>query len=85
MNFAAQVADLGIRVNAIMPGVVEKGDFGWSAEKRAAVLAAPPLGAGTPQDVGEGVRFLVSPAAHWISGTALGIHGAGHAPVFLGG
>ena len=75
-NFSAQVADLGIRVNAVMPGVVEKGDFGWSEEERAAVCAQLPIGAGTPQDVGEAVKYLVSPAARWVTGTTLAVHGA---------
>ena len=69
MNFASQVSDLGIRVNAILPGPVDHPD---ALLRRSAIE-----GAGTPQDIGEAVRYLVSPAARWVSGTALEISGAG--------
>ena len=72
---SAQVADRGVRVNAIMPGLVESRDFGWPPEQRAARAAEYPLGLGTPRDIGEAVRYLVSPAARWVSGTALHISG----------
>lgn len=73
--FSAQVADRGVRVNAIMPGLVESRDFGWTPEYRAARAAEYPLGLGTPRDIGEAVRYLVSPASRWVSGTALHISG----------
>jgi len=73
--FSAQVADRGVRVNAIMPGLVESRDFGWSSEDRAARVREYPLGLGTPQDIGEAVLYLVSPASRWVSGTALQIAG----------
>ena len=75
MGFSAQVADRGVRVNAIMPSLVESRDFGWSDEMWAAARAEYPLGVGTPRDVGEAVRYLASPAARWVSGTALRISG----------
>ena len=75
--FSAQVADKGVRVNAVMPGLVESRDFGWTAEVWEAREREYPLGRGKPQDVGEAIRYLVSPAARWVSGTALQIHG-GH-------
>lgn len=73
--FSAQVAEQGVRVNAIMPGLVESRDFGWTPEHRAARVAEYPLGLGTPRDIGEAVRYLVSPASRWVSGTALHISG----------
>ncbi|ETX08820.1 MAG: hypothetical protein ETSY2_03055, partial [Candidatus Entotheonella gemina] len=73
--FSAQVAERGVRVNAIMPGLVESRDFGWTPEHRAARAAEYPLGLGTPRDIGEAVRYLVSPASRWVSGTALHISG----------
>lgn len=73
--FSAQVADRGVRVNAIMPGLVESRDFGWTPEQRAARAAEYPLGLGTPRDIGEAVRYLVSPASRWVSGTALHMSG----------
>ena len=75
MAFSAQVADRGVRVNAVMPGLVESRDFGWSPEERASRERQYPLGLGTPRDVAEAVRYLASPAARWVSGTALQITG----------
>ena len=73
--FSVHVADRGVRVNAIMPTTVESRDFGWSPEHRAAVERDLPLGLGTPRDVAEAVRYLASPAARWVSGTALELTG----------
>ena len=72
---SSQVADRGVRVNAIMPALVESRDFGWSAEERAAQEGQYPLGLGTPRDIGQAVLYLVSPASRWVSGTALHITG----------
>jgi 3-oxoacyl-[acyl-carrier protein] reductase len=79
--FSAQVAERGIRVNAIMPGLVESRDFGWSPEERAARVREYPLGLGQPRDIGEAVLYLASPAARWVSGTALQIAGGYQRPV----
>lgn len=77
MTFAAQLADRGVRVNAVAPGLVASRDFGWSPEEEARRLAEYPLGAGQPRDIGEAVRYLSSPAARWVTGTVLYVHG-GH-------
>jgi 3-oxoacyl-[acyl-carrier protein] reductase len=73
--FAEQVTERGVRVNAILPALVESRDFGWSPEVREERARAYPLGLGTPKDVGEAVLYLVSPAARWVSGTSLHITG----------
>ena len=78
--FSAQVADRGVRVNAVMPGLVESRDFGWSAEERLARTREYPLGLGAPSDIGEAVLYLVSPAARWVSGTALQVTGGYQRP-----
>ena len=78
--FSAQVADRGVRVNAVMPSLVESRDFGWSAEERLARTREYPLGLGTPSDIGEAVLYLVSPAARWVSGTALQVNGGYQRP-----
>ena len=75
--FSVQVADRGVRVNAIMPGLIHSRDFGWSPEEWEEREAEYPLGRGQPTDIGEAVRYLVSPAARWVSGTALQVYG-GH-------
>lgn len=75
MGFSAQVASKGVRVNAIMPSLVISRDFGWTPEELIQRGIEYPLGTGTPQDVGEAVRYLASPAARWVTGTALQING----------
>ncbi len=73
--FAEQVTERGVRVNAVLPSLVESRDFGWTAEIRAERTRPYPLGLGTPRDVGQGVLYLVSPAARWVSGTSLHLNG----------
>ena len=75
MSLSKQVSGKGVRVNAIMPSLIESRDFGWTPEERAERISHYPLGVGAPSDVGEAVRYLVSPAARWVSGTALQITG----------
>ena len=72
---SAQVAPKGVRVNAIMPALVESRDFGWSQEERAAQIKPYPLGIGQPRDIGQAVLYLVSPASRWVTGTALHVTG----------
>jgi 3-oxoacyl-[acyl-carrier protein] reductase len=79
--FSAQVADRGVRVNAVMPALIESRDFGWSPEDRAARISEYPMGIGTPRDVGEAVLYLASPASRWVSGTALHVTGGYQRPV----
>ena len=77
MSFAAQLADRGVHVNAVAPALVASRDFGWSPEEEERRLAEYPAGAGRPEDIGEAVRYLASPAARWVTGTVLYVHG-GH-------
>ena len=72
---SAQAAPRGVRVNAIMPALVESRDFGWTPEQRAAQIKPYPLGIGKPRDIGQAVLYLVSPASRWVTGTALHITG----------
>ena len=75
VGFSAQVAERGVRVNAIMPALVESRDFGWSPEELAARARQYPLGLGQPRDIGQAVLYLVSPLSSWVSGTALHVTG----------
>lgn len=74
---ALELGPLGVRVNAISPGLVHRkgieedwpqGVAGW---KKAA-----PLGRlGQPEDVADAVLFLLSDAARWITGIELVVDG----------
>ena len=78
---ALELAQTGIRVNAVAPGIVETGmtsevvqdpDFvqAWSA--------AIPLGRiGQPDDIADVVAFLCSPQSRWMTGQVLAVDGGG--------
>ncbi len=65
MAMSGQLAPRGVRVNAIIPGLVERWENDVSEAERNARTIDYPLGFGNPQDIGEAVRYLVSPAARW--------------------
>lgn len=69
-SLAADVARLGITVNAIDPGPT---DTGWmSPELRADVLSRFPAGRlGQPEDAARLVAFLAGDAAAWITGQVI--------------
>ena len=73
--FSHQVADKGVRVNAVLPSLIISRDFGWTPEVLMERRKDYPLGFGTPRDIGEAVRYLASPAARWVSGTELRVTG----------
>ncbi len=75
-------ADLGpeVRVNALVPGAVETpglaGVFGTRPGLRDEVQGRIRLGRlGTPEEIALAAVYLASPAAAWITGTLLEIHG----------
>jgi NAD(P)-dependent dehydrogenase (short-subunit alcohol dehydrogenase family) len=69
----------GIRVNAVAPGWTDTPmTRGMSAdvERNARVLGRTPLGRwGQPEEIAQGIVFLCSPAASFISGALLPIDG----------
>ncbi|MBS1868624.1 MAG: SDR family oxidoreductase [Actinobacteria bacterium] len=75
MAFATQLAERGIRVNAVAPGEIRSRDFGWTPAESEAHERLYALGLGTPEDVAYLVRYLASPAARWVTGSLMYIHG----------
>jgi 3-oxoacyl-[acyl-carrier protein] reductase len=74
---ALEVADRGVRINAVMPGFIDT-DMTAMIKRRAGdeVLARIPAGRfGTPEDVAGLVLFLCSEDAAYITGQALTIDG----------
>jgi NAD(P)-dependent dehydrogenase (short-subunit alcohol dehydrogenase family) len=77
---AVELAPRRIRVNCVLPAVVETEMAAAyfasvSPEARAAVVAAHPLGLGTPDDVAGTCAFLLSDASRWITGSHLIVDG----------
>ena len=80
MKFCALEFAPNIRVNSIMPGMVNtsliSGRSAWSSEQIANDVKNYPLGRyGEPQDISNGVVFFLSDASKWITGQALVIDG----------
>lgn len=77
MCLANQLAEYGIRVNAVAPSTADTPmiDF-LSAEERAALCAQNPLGRlAKAEEVAAAIVFLASPAASFINGDTLNVNG----------
>jgi NAD(P)-dependent dehydrogenase (short-subunit alcohol dehydrogenase family) len=76
-----------VRVNAVTPGPVhtEQSHLHYGDDAGiAAVDATVPMGRmARPEDVAEACFFLASPAAAYLTGTNLLVHGGGERPAFL--
>ena len=77
---AKELAPMGIRVNAVAPGIIKTERFeelyeasGDKIDQRIGRIALGRLG--TPQDIAYAVSFLASDRASYISGHVLGVDG----------
>ena len=78
IGLAREVATEGIRVNAVAPGLVETGlhaASGGPGRLQRLMGTIPMARAGTPQEVAEGVLWLLSSAASYTTGAILEIGG----------
>jgi 3-oxoacyl-[acyl-carrier protein] reductase len=76
-SLAKEIGSRGVRVNCIAPGYIatELTDV-LPESSRDALLASTPLGRlGEPEDIARCVRFLVSDAAGFVTGTVLAVDG----------
>jgi NAD(P)-dependent dehydrogenase (short-subunit alcohol dehydrogenase family) len=75
---SAELAPLGIRVNAVAPGTIDTplNANSLTGANRDAVLARIPAGRiGKPEDVAAAVLFLASDLAEWVNGHVLVVDG----------
>ena len=76
---ADEFGHLGIRVNAVRPGLTRTASSeSKSADDRVidAVLAEVPLNRiGRPEDIGAAIRYLAGPESSWVTGQSLAIDG----------
>jgi NAD(P)-dependent dehydrogenase (short-subunit alcohol dehydrogenase family) len=78
VGLAREVATEGIRVNAVAPGLVETGLHAANGEpgRLHRLMGTIPMGRpGMPNEVAEGVLWLLSPAASFTTGAILEIGG----------
>jgi NAD(P)-dependent dehydrogenase (short-subunit alcohol dehydrogenase family) len=75
---AREVANEGIRVNAVSPGLIETDLHATAgAPDRPTRMSSsiPMQRAGTPEEIAGGVLWLLSPEASYVTGTILEIGG----------
>lgn len=78
LGLAREVAAEGIRVNAVAPGLVDTGLHAANGEPGRLARMSPSIPmqrAGTPDEIAQGVLWLLSDAASYTTGTILEIGG----------
>lgn len=78
IGLAREVATEGIRVNAVAPGLIESdlhADNGDPGRPSRMAPSIPMQRSGEPEEIAEGVVWLLSPAASYVTGTILEIGG----------
>ncbi|MFF4962064.1 SDR family NAD(P)-dependent oxidoreductase [Streptomyces sp. NPDC001222] len=74
---ALEYGPLGIRVNAVSPGLIDRENLAeaWPEGVARWQRAAPTGRLGRPEDIGDACVFLASPLASWITGHDLVVDG----------
>jgi NAD(P)-dependent dehydrogenase (short-subunit alcohol dehydrogenase family) len=76
-TLALETATKGITVNCVVPGAIKTDMVASLPEEivKAVVDTIPMHALGTPEDVAEAVRYLVSDEAHYLTGTLIPVAG----------
>jgi NAD(P)-dependent dehydrogenase (short-subunit alcohol dehydrogenase family) len=76
---ALEVAESGVRVNAVSPGPIETGmleRFTGNEEKKAALVSRVPLKrVGLPEEIAQAIVFLASDKASFMTGASVAVDG----------
>ncbi len=75
IGVAREVAKEGMRVNALSPGMIDT-DIQPPGRVERLMSAIPAGRAGSPEEVAEGILFLLSDAASYVNGANLRVSGA---------
>lgn len=78
IGLAREVAEEGIRVNAVRPGLIESdihADAGDPDRPKRMAAGVPMRRSGSAEEVAEGIVWLLSPAASYVTGAILEIGG----------
>jgi NAD(P)-dependent dehydrogenase (short-subunit alcohol dehydrogenase family) len=78
VGLAREVAAEGIRVNAVAPGLVDTGIHAAAGDpgRLGRLIPTIPMGRpGSPEEIAEGVLWLLSPASSFVTGSILGMGG----------
>ncbi|MDO8876832.1 MAG: SDR family oxidoreductase [Pseudolabrys sp.] len=75
IGVSREVAKEGIRVNAVSPGMIDT-DIQPPGRVERLMPMLPQGRAGSPEEVAEGILFLLSDAASYVNGTNLRVSGA---------
>lgn len=87
---AIEAAPHGVRVNALAPGMVHTPGnaafFASQPDALAAVNSTIPVGRGAqPEEIAEGIRFLLSDDASFVNGICLDVDGGKAAQLYIPG
>ena len=77
LSAAREFRDLGVRVNAVCPGVIDTPmvERAFNSDQLAAMARRQMGRLGTPEEVGQAVVWLCSEAASFVTGVALPVDG----------